>query len=300
MGRSSSSGRSGISHHYSGSSFRFHSPYRFGGNRYYHIYSGSGTVSGSIVGNVATLIFIAVIFMFIAMPAIYKSNPITVSTVDREPLPAGSVQETDYYTDTLFWFGNDTQLLNGMKHFYQKTGVQPYLYITDTVDGSRNPSSSQMEEFAGALYDELFQDEAHLLLVFQDADGHYTDWVITGVQAKQVVDDEAVNILLDYVDRYYYDTNMDESMLFGKSFSMAADRMMSKSINTMAVFIVGCVIVTVVIAAVCIFKMKKDLKQSEDEQMERMLNMDLNAGDAGVNQEVKDLENKYTKSSGGN
>ena len=132
----------------------------------------------------------------------WNSGSITKSTVDREPLPAGSVQETDYYTDTLFWFGNDTALINGMKHFYQETGVQPYLYITDTVNGSRNPSSSQMEEFAGSLYDELFQDEAHLLLVFQDADGHYTDWVITGSQAKQVVDDEAVNILLDYVFMY--------------------------------------------------------------------------------------------------
>lgn len=303
MGRSSSSGRSGVSHHSSrSSSFHYHPSYHSGGYHSYHIYTGNGNSSGSTLGELFTLIFIAVIFIFVALPVIYESNPITTSTVNRDPLPAGSVQETDYYTDALFWFGNDTELLNGMKHFYQKTGVQPYLYITDTVDGSRNPSSSQMEEFAGSLYDELFQDEAHLLLVFQDADGHYTDWVITGSQAKQVVDNEAVNILLDYVDRYYYDSSLDESELFGKAFSMAADRMMSKTINPIVIFIVGCVIVTIVIAIVYVFKKKQEQKQREDEQMERILNMDLNAGDAGVSPEVQDLENKYTnqKSSGGN
>lgn len=305
MGRSSNSGRSGISHHYSGSSsFHYHPSYHphHGGYHSVHIYSGGAGFGGSIRSSLFTIIFIIVMFAFVAMPAAYKNQPVTASTVNREPLPAGSVQETEYYTDTLFWFGNDTQLLNGMKHFYQKTGVQPYLYITDTVDGSRNPSSSQMEEFAGSLYDELFQDEAHLLLVFQDADGHYTDWVITGSQAKQVVDDEAVNILLDYVDRYYYDSSLDESELFGKAFTMAADRMMAKTISPLVIFAGALVIIVLVCAGVYVFKKKQEQKKREDEQMERMLNMDLNASDVGVSPEVQDLENKYTntKSSGGN
>lgn len=47
---------------------------------------------------------------------------------------------------------------------------------------------------------------------------------------------------------------------------------------------------------------EQEEKKREDEQMERMLNMDLNASDVGVSPEVQDLENKYTntKSSGGN
>ena len=152
------------------------------------------------------------------------------------------------------------------------------------------------------MYDELFQDEAHLLLVFQDADGHYTDWVITGSQAKQVVDDEAVNILLDYVDRYYYDSSLDESELFGKAFTMAADRMMAKTISPLVIFAGALVIIVLVCAGVYVFKKKQEQKKREDEQMERMLNIDLNASDVGVSPEVQDLENKYTntKSSGGN
>lgn len=306
MGRSSHSGRSGISHHSSfhSSSFNYHRPsFYYGPSRghfSYHVHTGGGA-GVSLVNAIFIFIFLAVFLSSIGILPMWNSGSITKSTVDREPLPAGSVQETDYYTDTLFWFGNDTALINGMKHFYQETGVQPYLYITDTVDGSRNPSSSQMEAFAGSLYDELFQDEAHLLLVFQDADGHYTDWVITGSQAKQVVDDEAVNILLDYVDRYYYDSSLDESELFGKSFSMAADRMMDKTMNPLVIVAGAAVVIAIVVAGVYVFKKKQEQKKREDEQMERILNMDINAADAGTSTEVEDLEKKYNKTnSGGN
>ena len=43
-------------------------------------------------------------------------NEITLSTVEREPLPDGSVTETDYYTDTIGWIGNRSELTSGMKH----------------------------------------------------------------------------------------------------------------------------------------------------------------------------------------
>ena len=64
-----------------------------------------------------------------------RGTNITPSTQNREPLPAGAVIETDYFADNLFWIDNKAQLEAGMKHFYQKTGVQPFLYITDEVDG---------------------------------------------------------------------------------------------------------------------------------------------------------------------
>jgi regulatory protein YycI of two-component signal transduction system YycFG len=54
------------------------------------------------------------------------------------------------------------------------------------------------------------------------------DYYVAGTQAKQVVDTEAGNILLDYIDRYYYDQTLkDDSEYFSKSFSDAADRMMT-------------------------------------------------------------------------
>lgn len=320
MGRSSSSGRSGSRSgvHRSGGftpSFGRHSYAPPRGPRAYGYGPGPGyppppyrpyrrSCGNELVTSVIAILVLVIVF-FAAMRSVgigpFGGAGITASTVEREPLPAGSVQETGYYTDNLFWFGNDTALLNGMKDYYKQTGVQPYLYITDQVNGSRDPSSAQMEAFASGLYDELFTDEAHLLLVFQDADGHYTDWVITGAQAKQVVDTEAVNILLDYVDRYYYDTSMDESQLFGKAFSMAANRTMSKTTSPL-VFAAGAgVIIVVVLAGVYVFRKKQEQKKREDDQMERILKMDLSGNDVGQSPEVEDLEKKYQeKETGGN
>ncbi len=311
MGRSSGSGRSGVSRGPShSSSYRSHSFYSSPVYRtrrpHYGYGPGYGGPPHSYAGGRLINSVIAVMVLIIVFVAAWNSvglggGQITASTVNREPLPAGSVQETAYYTDNLFWFGNDTALLNGMKDYYKQTGVQPYLYITDQVDGSRDPSAAQMEQFANELYDELFTDEAHLLLVFQDADGHYTDWVITGSQAKQVIDTEAVNILLDYVDRYYYDSSLSESQLFGKAFSKAADRTMSKTTSPL-VYVAGAgVIIVVVVAGVYVFRKKQEQKKREDEQMERILNMDLSGDDVGQSPEVEGLEKKYeNKETGGN
>lgn len=152
---------------------------------------------------------------------------ITPSTVRREALPRGAVNETAYFTDTLDWIGNQTQLIAGMKHFYEKTGVQPHLYITDTVNGSHYPSPADLEAFAEDLYDRLFTDEAHLLLVFFEYEGGYMTRGITGIQARTVIDSEAGDILMDYLDRYYYDDNLTDEQYFSKAFADAADSIMT-------------------------------------------------------------------------
>ncbi|MCR6544969.1 hypothetical protein [Dehalobacterium formicoaceticum] len=154
-------------------------------------------------------------------------SEVTKSTVAREPLPAGSVNETAYYTDELGWIKNETKLLAGLKNFYQKTGVQPYLYITDNVNGSHNPSAEELDAYTRTLYDKLFTDEAHLLFVFFEYNNEYMDRYVLGTQAKTVIDREAADILLDYVDRYYYQEGLSDEEFFSKSFSDAADRIMT-------------------------------------------------------------------------
>ena len=196
------------------------------------------------------------------------------------------------YEDTAGWISNPGQMEAGMKLFYQKTGVQPFIYITEEVDGSRDPSSAQMEEFSNILYDELFDDEAHLLVVLQDADGHYFTWFITGAQAKQVIDNEAVSILSDYIDRYYYDASLSSEEFISKSFESAADRIMSKTANPLVIIAVvsGIVIVIAIFAVVTVKKINE--RKRQDEQMERILNSDLN--DMAKDPAIQNLENKYS------
>lgn len=215
---------------------------------------------------------------------------ITKSTVARTPLPAGSVNETSYYTDKLDWIGNRTTLTNGLKHFYQKTGVQPHLYITDTVNGSHYPTMTDLDAFANQLYDQLFTDEAHILLVFFEYEGNYMDRYVCGTQAKTVVDAEAADILLDYIDRYYYNKNMTDEEYFAAAFSEAADRMMAVTRSPWIPVLI--VFGFVVLAAILLvwWQNAKRQKNLEAKQAEEILKAPLEKfGDT----EAQELAKKY-------
>ncbi len=215
---------------------------------------------------------------------------VTRSTIRREALPKGSVNETSYYTDTLGWIGNETQLLGGLRYFYQKTGVQPHLFITDNVNGSRSPSVGMLDKFANDLYDELFTDEAHLLLVFFENESGYMDRYVCGTQAKTVVDTEAADILLDYLDRYYYEQGLTDEQYFSKAFEDAADRIMTV---TRSPWIPVIITILVVMAAYLWFlwwKQAKEQKLKQAKETERILKTPLERfGDT----EAHELLKKY-------
>ena len=222
-----------------------------------------------------------------------SNTDITNSTVQREALPSGSVNETDYYTDELGWISNETQLVTGLEHFYQETGVQPYLYLTDTVNSSHSPSTSELDEFANALYDELFTDEAHLLFVFFEYNGMYMDRYVCGTQAKTVIDTEAADILLDYVDRYYYYDSLSDEEFFSKSFSDAADRIMSVTRSPWITVLIVFGIIVVLIILFLWWRNAKKQKNLEAKQREEILNTPLEKfGDS----EVEALTEKYKDS----
>ncbi|WP_313468329.1 TPM domain-containing protein, partial [Carnobacterium sp.] len=201
-------------------------------------YGGGGGNSGCGCGTILIILFILfVLFSLFSGGLLFGSttsssggsNDITKSTIEREPLDKSSVNETAYFTDEAGWIGNQTELTKGLKYFYDKTGVQPYVYITDNIDGSTstNVTNEEMANFANQLYDELFTDEAHLLLVFYEpVPSQYTDYYVTGTQAKSVIDAEAGDILLDYIDRYYYDNSLSDEEVFSRAFQNAADRIM--------------------------------------------------------------------------
>ena len=118
--------------------------------------SGCGCMSASL-GTALAVICILLIILLIAGGSctacvgssaagcsVPSDSGITVSTVAREPLPAGLVQETGYCTDELGWISNRTTLERGMKHFYRATGVHPYLYLTGRINGSDAPSQDAL------------------------------------------------------------------------------------------------------------------------------------------------------------
>lgn len=219
------------------------------------------------------------------------NNEITLSTVEREPLPDGSVTETDYYTDTIGWIGNRSELTSGLKHFYEKTGVQPYLYLTDDINGSTNPSMEDLENFANEKYNELFADEAHLLLVFFEYQpSMYMDYYVVGTQAATVIDTEAGDVLLDYIDSYYYDDSLSDEEFFSDAFRDSADRIMKVTRSPwIAVLIVFGVIILLALLFLW-WRHAKKQKNLEAQQTEDILKTPL---DTFGNTEAEELTKKY-------
>jgi uncharacterized membrane protein len=265
-------------------------------------YSGGRSTGCGCFTVIVVLILVGILLavLFTARSCSVSTNSggsveITNSTITRKALPRGSVNETAYYTDELGWIDNQTELLPGLKHFYQKTGVQPYLFITDTINGSHSPTASDLDEAAKSLYDQLFTDEAHMLLVFFEYANSYMDRYVCGTQAKTVIDSEAANILLDYVDRYYYDSNLSEGVFFSKAFSDAADRIMEVTRSPWIIVFVILGVVVLMVLAFAWWRRAVNQRNLEAKQTEEILKTPLEKfGDT----EAEELAKKYEEDRG--
>lgn len=258
---------------------------------------GCGTGCGTAM---ITLLVLGFIF-FLLIPLMSSggssssgsSSSITRSTIEREPLPAGSVNETDYFTDEAGWIESQTEMIDGLRYFYQETGVQPHVYITESINGSSSATIADVEAFAATLYDELFTDEAHLLLVFYEGTpNNYITQYVTGTQAKQVIDTEAADILLDYIDRYYYESNLTDAQFFSKAFRDAADRIMTVTTSPwIPVFMIAG---AAAIAFLLFYwwKKRKEQQAIEAKRTEDILNKPLST--FGGSSEADDLAKKYS------
>ncbi|WP_423190278.1 hypothetical protein ACO1PF_05265 [Alkalibacterium sp. f15] len=271
----------------------------FGRRRYSSGRGGGGGCGSMGCGSIFTvLIFMFIIFTLISSLGNFMGGGgnggptnITSSTVEREPLPAGSVNESEYYTDELGWIGNHTQMVDGLRHFYNETGVQPHVHITGDINGSTDPSMDELQAYANDLYDELFTDEAHLLLVFfEPALNEYMTYYVTGSQARSVIDTEAGDILMDYLDRNYYDPDLTDEQYFSNSFKEAADRIMEV---TTSPWIPVLSIFGVLAALYLLFKWWKTKQASKEREAKRTEDMLSRPIEQFGSSEADELAKKY-------
>lgn len=252
--------------------------------------SGGGKSSGGCIIAVLTVGFILLIsVLLLSFGSCSGSDSVATSTVEREALPASVVSETAYFTDEDGgWISNAGQLESGMRSFFKDTGVQPYLYI---LPNEATTSTQQLGEKADELYGKLFTDEGHFLLVFcDDGSGSYNCGYAVGSQAKTVMDDEAVGILSDYLDRYYNDYSLSEEDIFSKTFQDTGERIMTVTQSPIVPIVAGIAVIVVALLAFFVFKKIQERKKAEQESTERILQTPLEKfGD----QDVEDLAQKY-------
>lgn len=243
-----------------------------------------GTVYG-LLKTVCTLVII-VCFVIIALPGkevrLYfgdsGSRYSTASAAKREALPPGSVNETDYFAKDTF-LDDPIVIEEGLKHFYELTGVQPYVQIETSVDNlyiSQDLDISRdLVAYTRALYPQLFTDESHLLLVFYyNYDRDYTIYkldfcIVIGSKAKTVIDGGAEKILSDNIESSFHDSGISEKM-FSNAFSDAGDRIMGviPPKSDITVFIIpGVLALLVLLVLLRNMKKKRKLKAQQDKEI---------------------------------
>lgn len=262
--------------------------------------AGGGCGCGSIITLIVVILLLTTLFGILgggvtSCSSNLFSTDIAASTVAREPLPAGAAQTTSthYRDEDGGWIYDASALERGMRAFYDETGVEPFVYI---LPNGSVTSPTELGNMANELYDELFDDEAHFLLVFcDDGQGSFNCGYAVGSQAKTVMDDEAVGILADYLDRYYADMSLSEEEMFARAFEDTGERIMSKTTSPV-VYVAICAAV-VIVAALAYTGVKKyrASKEREAKRMQDVLNTPLESfGDS----DLEDLEKKYSDTPG--
>lgn len=264
------------------------------------VYPGS-SVRGCGCGTVSILfIIVAIIVVFviafnsgdiIGNPGIGRE--VAKSTIVRTPLPAGAVNETGYFTDNVKIINNYTALTTGLKNFYRKTGIQPYVYLTRVISGSTAvPPDNELEVYANGIYDELFIDEAHLLLLYFFDEYNNPEYyaLSTGQKARSVMDTEAEDILAGYLF-LYLDTGLTAEEYFSKVFNDTANRIMSVTTSPWIPVLIVLGILLIIVILFVWWRHHKKQKNLEAKQTEDMLKTPLDK--FGEEDEAEKLARNY-------
>ncbi len=260
---------------------------------------GRNKRGGSGIG-VMLLILLLVFFFLLLSNVGSSSSSIARSTIERKPLAAGSVDETGYFTDELGWIVSESQLTAGMRSFYKQTGIQPYLYLTDTVNGSHNVNGQQLGDFARGLYQTLFTDQAHFLVVFHEYNDEYTIGYMVGAQAVDVLDEQAIEIFRGLLDRYYYSSNMSDEQFFSTVFDELGNRIMRVERSPWPYITIAAMVLAAIIAAgLLLLSWQKRRRQQQVEQAQRIEEMLNTPLETFEEQQLDELEKKYQQDKGG-
>lgn len=286
------------SHHH------YHRRHYYGGSNRVYVHHSS---SGSLLGVIIVFIILAAILSSSSMyrrsnNMYYKyktpSYQDSYSKAERQKF-TGQVKLNGFYSDPdgILYDDEISSLEKGLEHFYETTGVCAYVYFVEALD----PNVDGID-YASSLYDELFSDEGHILLLYDYNNAYMYD--ACGYAIGTTIDTEAIDIIYDYVEAAWANDSENLGDIFGGGCARAADRMMYKpktfAQKYMPIIIVVIVAIALIIIVNVIFKLYKAKvaqKNKEQEDLERTLSTPLETfGETPIDE----LAKKYEDSSSNN
>ena len=282
-GRPGTSG-SGSSFSSGGGYYRGPTYMRFGGHHYY----GGGP---NIIVTIIILFFVFVVPFIVSS---YKNASSVQSTRDREKIESPLSYKSDCIEDELGYIEQPQKLSKDLKYFHEKTGIQPYI-LMKKYDSSLS-TNEEKEAFSREYYDKNIKNEKSFLYTyFEDADPNAVGYMtyVNGAEVSSIMDEEAINIFWNYIERYWTDGNLTMNDVFNKAFSKTADTIMTKSTTLKDIVkyvIIGIIILGSGIIIVILVKQKHKRDKEKGEETEKIVNTSLDEDDV-----TDELKNKYLK-----
>lgn len=258
---------------------------RFGGHNYY-----GGEPNHSLVPSVIVTIIIFAILLILGS----CSNTSSVKSTRERTKIENPVPYTNHcIEDELGYIEEPQKLSKDLQYFYEKTGIQPYI-LMKKYDPSL-ATNADKEAFSKNYYEKNIKNEKSFLYTyFADASENTVGYMIyvNGSAVSSVMDEEAVNIFWNYIDRYWTDGSLTMNQVFDKTFTKTADTIMTKSVTFMDILkytIVGIVIIGVGVIIVVLVKQKYKRDKEKAEETAKILNTPLE------DSPMDNLKNKYLK-----
>lgn len=207
-------------------------------------------------GTVLALVIIILIYFVFAQ--FFGDSRLTWSSVEREPLE-GTTMSADLYTDlTESYITSSTDLTEGMSNFFAATGISAYIYILE--DDSSLTSADSLSETAQSLYDELFDDEYHLLvLVCSNTEEFFFAYAYGDEAAALLNEDETIPILDECINHYFDKDDIAYSLSSG--IESGGNHIMQTSGNFGTIIIILAIIIAAMVFAYFGAKKRKALRQ---------------------------------------
>lgn len=237
-------------------------PRRYWGDRRGGGYRRGGSCF-SYIAVVILIIAVLLITSFQSKEGIFggKEPKVTQSPTQREAI-TGTKTFKDWYLDETHYIDRTKDLTDGLKYFYSKTGIQPYVLFLDYDGTFWNGdiwNEEAAEQYLAQVYKDTFADNGHMILAYfacendsQDLDG--TFYLYYGSAAYSIMDNEAETIFWSYFDGNYDNLDYSIGEFIGKSFEQTADNIMhvekDNTIRNILLISLGAVFIVFILAVV--------------------------------------------------
>lgn len=256
-----------------------------------NVYTSSSSGLGTLIA--CLIVFAVVIFSFFM---IASDDSDVTSTINREKIENPISYDNNCIKDELGYVENTSKLSKNLKNFYNKTGIQPYIYLK-SYDETLT-SDSQKDNYAQNWYEQNIDNEDTFLFVYyEDQDPNEIGYMayVNGKQVTSVMDSEAVNIFWNYIDRYWTDNSLSTVEVFTKTFNSTANTIMEKSTTSNDIIKIICIIVGIIIVIggiiyILRMKFKRDKEKAKEtvEILKTPLDKSDELRDKYLNEEGKD------------